>query len=62
MSPKVAPSAPQFFDAADYRQRFADGRIGSDPSLSSPEHGRRLYDAAVLDMVDAYSTFLDYAA
>jgi creatinine amidohydrolase len=60
MSPKVAPTAPQFFDAADYRARFADGRIGSDPSLSTPEHGRQLYDAAVLDMIDAYNTFLDY--
>jgi creatinine amidohydrolase len=60
MSPKVAPSAPQFFEGADYRARYPDGRIGSDPSLSSPEHGKRLYDAAVLDMIDAYKTFLDY--
>lgn len=60
MSPKVAPKAPQFFDATDYRARFADGRIGSDPSLSSPEHGKRFFDAAVLDMADAYRTFLDY--
>ena len=61
MSPKVAPRAPQFYDAADYRRRFADGRIGSDPSLSSPEAGKRLFDAAVLDMTNAYTTFLDYA-
>ena len=60
MSPKIAPDAPQFFDAADYRRRFADGRIGSDPSLSSPEHGKRFHDAAVLDMVEAYTAFLDY--
>ena len=60
MSPKVAPSAPQFFEAADYRARFPDGRIGSDPSLSSPEHGKLLYDAAVADMVEAYKAFLAY--
>ena len=60
MSPKVAANAPQFFDAEDYRARFPDGRIGSDPSLSSPEHGKRLFDAAVLDMTEAYKTFLDY--
>jgi creatinine amidohydrolase len=60
MSPKVAPNALQFFDAEDYRSRFADGRIGSDPSLSSPEHGKRLFDAAVLDMIDAYQAFLEY--
>jgi creatinine amidohydrolase len=60
MTPKVAPTAPQFYHAADYRMRFADGRIGSDPSLSSPEHGKRFYDAAVEDMVEAYQTFIAY--
>ena len=60
MTPKVAPTAPQFFEAADYRARFPDGRIGSDPSQSSPAHGKRLYDAAVADMVEAYEAFLAY--
>lgn len=60
MTPKVAPSAPGFFEAKDYRTRFADGRIGSDPSLSAPEHGKLLYDAAVEDMVEAYRSFLVY--
>jgi creatinine amidohydrolase len=57
MTPKVAPRSTGFFDSADYRRRFADGRIGSDPSLSSPEHGERLYAAAVEDMIDLYKTF-----
>jgi creatinine amidohydrolase len=60
MSPKVAPRSPQFFDGADYRARYPDGRIGSDPSLSTPEHGKRLYNAAVQDMTEAYKTFLEY--
>jgi creatinine amidohydrolase len=60
MTPKVAPKAPQFFEAADFRARFPDGRIGSDPSLSSPEHGQRLYAAAVQDIIEAYKTFIDY--
>ena len=60
MSPKVAPPSTPFYEGKDYRMRFPDGRIGSDPSLSSPEHGKRLYDAAVLDMVDAYTAFLEY--
>ena len=60
MSPHVAPTSGGFFDAADYRARFPDGRIGSAPSLSSPEHGRRLYEVAVEDMVEAYRSFLDY--
>ena len=57
MSPKVAPRSKGFFDSADYRRRFPDGRIGSDPSLSSPEHGERLYAVAVEDMVELYRSF-----
>jgi len=57
MSPKIAPRSPGFFDSTDYRRRFADGRIGSDPSLSSPEDGERLYAAAVEDMIELYSNF-----
>lgn len=57
MSPKVAPRSTGFFDSSDYRRRFPDGRIGSDPSLSSPEHGERLYAAAVEDMIELYRVF-----
>jgi creatinine amidohydrolase len=57
MSPKVAPRSRGFFDSADYRRRFPDGRIGSDPSLSLPEHGERLYAAAVEDMIELYRAF-----
>ena len=60
MSPHVAPASGGFFDAADYRSRFPDGRIGSAPSLSSPEDGKRLYETAVEDMVEAYQAFLAY--
>ena len=49
LSPKVAPVGA-IRDAADYRRQFADGRIGSDPSLASVEHGERLYHAAVADV------------
>jgi creatinine amidohydrolase len=58
MSPKVAPKSFGFFDCVDYRRRFPDGRIGSDPSLSTPEHGAQLYNAAVADMVEVYQTFV----
>ena len=60
MTPKVAPPSSQFFEAADYRARYADGRIASDPSLSTPEHGKLLFEAAVADMVEAYRAFLAY--
>ena len=58
MSPKVAPSYGVFYDSADYRHRYPDGRIGSDPSLSTPEHGRQLYETAVEDMSEAYRAFI----
>ncbi|WP_269515176.1 creatininase family protein [Brevundimonas subvibrioides] len=45
-SPQIAPSGP-IRDAADYRARFPDGRIGSDPAQASPEKGQRIIDAAV---------------
>ncbi len=60
LHPKVAPKSGGFYDCADYRARFPDGRIGSDPSLSTPEHGERLYHAAVDDMVEAYRAFMAY--
>jgi creatinine amidohydrolase len=58
LSPKVGPPSAPFFDCFDFRRRFPDGRIGSDPSLSRPEHGERLYAAAVQDMVEAYQAFM----
>jgi creatinine amidohydrolase len=46
LDPPVAPRG-DFADAADYRRKFPDGRIGSNPGLATPEAGGRLYDAAV---------------
>ncbi|MFQ5755389.1 MAG: creatininase family protein [Acidiferrobacterales bacterium] len=57
MSPKIAPKG-EIFDAADYRRRFPDGRIGSDPSLASVEAGQRLYNAGVQDTLVDYRNFL----
>ena len=57
MQPRVAPYGP-IRDAADYRTRFPDGRIGSDPALASREAGERLYHAAVRDVVADYRRFL----
>jgi len=60
MSPKVAPRGG-FHDAEDYRRRYPDGRIGSDPSLASVDAGRRLYEAAVKDGIADYQDFLSAA-
>lgn len=45
MTPKIAPDGP-IRDAADYRRRFADGRIGSDPSQATVEKGAEIVAAA----------------
>ena len=45
-SPTIAPVGP-IRDALDYRARFPDGRIGSDPAQASPEKGQRIIDASV---------------
>jgi creatinine amidohydrolase len=58
LDPPQAPKSSGFADAGDFRRRFPDGRIGSDPSLASPEHGERLYDAAVEALAEDYLTFL----
>jgi creatinine amidohydrolase len=60
MSPKIAPVG-EIRDAADYRRRFPDGRIGSDPSLASVEHGEQLFRAAVADVAEDYQAFLTEA-
>lgn len=57
MNPKIAPSGG-FRDAGDYRRRYPDGRIGSNPALASIEAGERLYTAGVDDLVDDYRAFL----
>lgn len=56
MSPKIAPKG-EILDAADYRRRFPDGRIGSDPSLASIDAGGKLYKASIADVVEDYRRF-----
>jgi creatinine amidohydrolase len=57
LDPPRAP-AGRFHGPADYRRRFPDGRIGSNPGLATPDHGRRLYETAVPELVKTYASFL----
>jgi creatinine amidohydrolase len=57
LEPAVAPRG-EFHDADDYRRRFADGRIGSNPGLATPEHGKRFYDIAVEEISEDYRKFV----
>ncbi len=56
MDPPVAPTGP-IYDAKDYRQRFPDGRIGSNPSLASPEAGEKLFRCALAGLEKDYLEF-----
>ena len=44
LTPEIAPNGG-FTDARDYRGRFPDGRIGSNPALATPEDGEVLAKA-----------------
>jgi len=57
MSPKIAPNGP-ILDADDYRRRFPDGRIGSDPSQATPEKGERIIAAAATALIADFRSFL----
>jgi len=48
----------QIYSAADFRQRYPDGRMGSNPALANPEHGRQLFEASVRDLGKQYTEFL----
>ena len=48
------PRGEEFHDAEDFRRRYPDGRMGSDPSLCSPEHGARIHEAAVEDALELF--------
>ena len=56
MDPPIAPTGP-IYDAADYRRRFPDGRIGSNPSLANPEAGKTLFDTALRSIISDYMQF-----
>lgn len=57
LDPRVAP-AGSFYSSGTFRDRFADGRIGSDSSLATPEAGGRLLETAVSTLAADYQAFL----
>jgi creatinine amidohydrolase/Fe(II)-dependent formamide hydrolase-like protein len=56
MTPRIAPNGP-ILDADDYRRRFPDGRIGSDPSQASIEAGEKIVTMAVRGVIAEFKQF-----
>jgi creatinine amidohydrolase len=57
LSPEVAKGHP-IYGAADFRRRYPDGRMGSNPALATPDHGKQLYELAVKELSNSYLEFL----
>jgi creatinine amidohydrolase len=58
LSPEVA-SGHKIYSATDFRLRYPDGRMGSNPALATPEHGKQFYDLAVKELSQGYLEFLN---
>jgi creatinine amidohydrolase len=61
LDPTIAPEGP-IRDAGDYRARFPDGRIGSDPTLATIEQGQSIIAASASALLaDAQAFFAEQA-
>jgi creatinine amidohydrolase len=58
LNPANLSSERKILGAADFRRRYPDGRMGSDPSLATPEHGKQFFDLSVKDLTASYLEFL----
>jgi len=57
LSPEVSHDH-RIYGAADFRRRYPDGRMGSNPDLATPDHGKQLYELAVKELSNSYLEFL----
>lgn len=55
-APQIAPTGP-IREAVDFRARYADGRMGSDPAQATPEKGGELVAKAVQALVADVAEF-----
>lgn len=60
LSAEVA-SGHAIYSAVDFRRRYPDGRMGSNPALATPEHGKQFYNLAVKELSNSYLEFLNIA-
>lgn len=57
LSAEVASGYP-IYGAEDFRRHYPDGRMGSNPALATPEHGKQFYELAVKELTNQYLEFL----
>src|SRR6201985_643889 len=55
-APQVAPTGP-IREAADFRARYPDGRMGSDPGQATPEKGGELVAMCVRELIAEVGEF-----
>ena len=55
-APRIAPTGP-IREATDFRARYADGRMGSDPDQATPEKGGELVMAAAAALIEDVAAF-----
>jgi len=60
-APRIAPTGP-IREAHDFRARYPDGRMGSDPLQATPEKGGELVAAAVKALIQDVADFADEPA
>jgi creatinine amidohydrolase len=51
-------SGHSIYGSKDFRRSYPDGRMGSDPSLATPEHGERFLLGAIAELTESYQKFL----
>jgi creatinine amidohydrolase len=54
---EAAPAGP-IHGPADFRRRYPDGRMGSDPFLAQADHGARLLELAATALSQELTEFL----
>ncbi|HEY9217135.1 MAG TPA: creatininase family protein [Phenylobacterium sp.] len=55
-APQIAPTGP-IREATDFRARYRDGRMGSDPLQATPEKGGELVEAAATGLIEDVAAF-----